>query len=316
MVLSRFTLLFLISIAYQLSKAESSLECYTFIGCGSGRSNSVSSNPSTSNQIRINPSAVPTEKSIGLEGIYFNKDTDLSLVQGLGRVGAAISPSNSEETFFGPPGFEIPSETLTRKQNSEKYPSQKINLAAAFDVIKKKGSGLKSYGLKLGAIGKYNKFTNQVHPGAGLTAVLGPFLAGASFYNDETQLDYTQYGLIPSKVVTEYQVQTYSAGISLSSLLVDYSVLRLEEKETKEVSTVRVTTASLLVKKLILTASRRIEESERDAYNYSTETMEVKKIKEEYFGGIQYNLTRNFMLGALYNYYLLREYSATATLFF
>lgn len=291
------------------------LDCYTFVGCGGGRSSSASANPSNGNQIRINPSAVPTEKAFGLEGIYYNGDTDFSIAQGLGRVGAAISPSNSEETFFGPPGLEIEADMLERKQTSEKYPSQKYNFATAVDVIKRKGSGIKSYGFKLGVIAKYNKLTKTTHGGGGATIILGPFVFGGSAYNDETLLDYARFGINTQELI-KYQVTAYSGGISLGSLLVDYSVLQMKEEESERISTVRLVNASLLVKKIILTASKRTEDSERLAYNYSTRALEPKQIKDEIFGGLQVNATQNFMVGVLYNYYLLHETSITATLFF
>ncbi len=290
-------------------------KCYTFEGCGKGGGRSNSSNPSTSNQVRINPSAVPTEKGFGIEGILYDNYVDLSLVRGLGRVGAAISPSNSEETFFGPPAVELDPDYLSRKKNAEKYQGQKITLAAAFDVIERQGSGLNSYALKLGMLARYNKLTKAITPGGGLGAILGPFNVGASIYKDETQLEDNSFGM-PLKSTVKYTVQTYNAGIALSSLLLDYSVLRMETEDTHLVSTVRLTTASLLWQKILATASHRVEDSPRPAYNFETQTLETKDIKDEYFGGLQIYATKNLMCGILYNYYLLHEYSLTATLFF
>lgn len=291
------------------------LECYTFAGCGKGGGRANSGNPSNGSQLRLNPSAVPTEKGFGIEGILFRTNVDVSLVRGLGRVGAAISPANSEETFFGPPGLEIPEELLERKQKEEKYTSQKITLAGAFDLIKRKNSGIKSYGLKWGLMGKYNQKTKNVSPGGGLQGLLGPFNFGASVYNDETQFDLSPYGL-SMEHVEKYQVQTSNIGLSLSSLLIDYSQLRLETLENHDISNVRLLTASLFWKKLLFTVSKRTEDSERPAYNFETKSLEEKRIKEEYFGGIQVYATKHFVFGALYNYYLFREYSATLTFFF
>jgi hypothetical protein len=292
-----------------------------------GRSNSASSNPSYGNQIRINPSAVPTEKGVGIEGILYQNDVDLALVKGLGRVGAAISPANSEETFFGPPGIELTEDYLTRKQEAEKYPSQKFTFATAFDLLKRRNSGLKSQSLQLGLMGKYNKYTHNISPGGGLSGVVGFFTFGGSLYNDETALDAPAALVDPmdplnptaessEKIVTTYQVQTYNLGVSLGSFLLDYSVLHMETTDTHEVSTVRIATGSLLVKKLIFTFSKRIEDSARPKYNFSTQQLEEQMVKEDYFGGIQANLTHNFLMGLLYNYYLLHEYSITATFFF
>ncbi|RYZ67520.1 MAG: hypothetical protein EOP09_10905, partial [Proteobacteria bacterium] len=166
--------------------AEFDWECYLNNGCrsSSGRS---SGNPSSGGQIRINPAAVPTEKGFGIEGIYFSPEIDVSLVRGLGRVGAAISPSNSEETFFGPPGFEDSSMYLYRHVDLKKYPNQKYTLAAAGKLIDKYGSGDTQLNLNLGVMGKYNKFTTNVSPGLGLNGTFGPVSFGGSYYMDETQ---------------------------------------------------------------------------------------------------------------------------------
>jgi hypothetical protein len=302
-------------LAPPAAHAVTNLECYKFVGCMGGHSQSSSANPSYSNQIRINPSAVPTEKGFGIEGIMYGGEVDVSLAHGLGRVGAALSPSNSEETFFGPPGVELQQDLLVRKQQGKKYPNQKITLASAFNLLSKNGSSLGSYSLNLGVMGRYNKLVKEVLPGVGLSAIVGPFSLGTSFYQDETQLDNTYLGTIDPTVI-KYQVTAYNGGISLGSLLVDYSYLQLLEPVSQATSTVRLITASLLVRKLILTASKRTEDSARDNYNYSTKQLEVQQIKEDIFGGIQVNATKNLMIGILYNYYLLHEYSLTATLFF
>ncbi len=309
-----FTCLALVGFSLPAS-AFSELQCYTFKGCGGGRSNSSSSNPSYGNEIRINPSAVPTEKGVGLEGIVYKNEADFAFVQGLGRVGAALSPSNSEETFFGPPGIELEDDYLTRKQKENKFPNQKVTLATAFNLIKRQGTGIKSYGLQLGVMGRYNRLTHNTSPGGGLSGLIGPFTFGASMYDDETQFDLTNYGSV-DKPVIDYKVQTYNGGISLGSVLLDYSVLQLQAPDAQETATVRLLTGSLLVKKIIFTVSKRTEDSTRKSYNYETKLLEAKQIKEEMFGGLQINATNNLMLGMLYNYYLLHEYSLTATLFF
>lgn len=297
----------------QPALAEFDLECYLKNNCnGGGGWGRASSNPSSGSQVKINPSAVPTEAGFGVEAILFKTDIDIALVRGLGRVGAAISPSNSEETFFGPPGFELPENYLARKYDSKKYPNQKVTLAAAFSLIDNKGSGLGAFSLKLGAMGKYNKFTSNASPGGGLNGILGPFTFGGSIYSDETQLDYGIYGST-AKPTIAYQVQTYNVGLFLSSIILDYSHLALQNAEA---STVTLLTASLLVKKFIITASKRIENSSRPSFNYETKVLENKPTKEEVFGGVQYSATKNIMVGALYNYYLMRELALTTTIFF
>ncbi|WP_374029560.1 hypothetical protein [Bdellovibrio bacteriovorus] len=286
-------------------------DCYLINECSHFRRD-PSASPSPGTQVKINPSAVPTDKGFGLEAIYHSVEPDLSLVRGNGRMGASLSPSNSEETFFGAPGFELSEDLLERKKEQKKYPNQKFTLATAFELAEKNGTGFRRYNLKLGAMAKYNKLTGTVNPGGGISGVLGPIAAGFSAYKDETQLTYTG----DLKTITKYNVQTYNVGLYLTSLILNYSHLRLEDEDKTYLATVRLYTASLTMGKFILTAAKRTEQSPAPAYNYETETLEIQEIKEEYFGGVQYSLSKNFMMGALYNYYLLREASVTATLFF
>ncbi|NUN07175.1 MAG: hypothetical protein HUU57_15625 [Bdellovibrio sp.] len=285
--------------------------CYLINECTNHRRDS-SSGPSPGTQVKINPSAVPTDKGYGVEAIYYDSSADLSLIRGNGRMGAALSPSNSEQTFFGAPGFELPEDLYERKYDKEKYQSQKVTLAAAMDIAEKKGSGLRRYSLKAGAMAKYNKDTTTITPGAGLQAVWGPLTAGYSMYDDESRLNYGD----GSQKTIKYRVQTYNVGVYLSSVILNYSHLHLENNEKNYLATVHLYTASLSLGKFIFTASQRVEDSPAPDYNYELKDLENKKIKYEHFGGIQYSLSKNFLLGVLYNYYLLREISVSGTLFF
>lgn len=275
--------------------------------------NSPGSSSATGGKVKINPAAVPTDDALGLESITFKTQTDLGLVRGNGRIGAAISPTNTEESFFGPPGFYDATEFLDRKQAREKYPSQKVTLATAFNLTQKKGSAFSSYALNFGVMGRYNRLTHAISPGMGLTGSFGPISFGGSIYDDQTQMDENDADGDGIKPLYIYQVRTYSMGLNLSSLVLDYSHLQLN---TEELATVQLYTASLVVKKLIFTLSKRVENSSKQAFNFETNTLETKQIKEDMFGGIQYSLTKSLMLGALYNYYLLREYTVSATLLF
>jgi hypothetical protein len=283
-----------------------------FCGYFSGASSSSSpASPSRDNTVRINPSSVPVEKGFGL-GVIAYDGFDFGLVKGLGRVGAAISPSNSEETFFGPPGIELPENYLQRKENGKKYPSQKLNLSTAVNLYSKKGSGLHRFEVNLGAMAKYNKLTKAWSPGGGISAVAGPFTFGYSLYKDQTQLDYSILSLSQTSV-TKFTVETYSAGIFLNSVAVDYSILRMI---TNDVATTSVLTGSLFLKNSMITAAIRKEHSSRPAYDAGTKTLVQQADKTETFGGVQFHLFHNWMFGIFYNYYVLHELSIGATWFF
>jgi hypothetical protein len=280
---------------------------------GGGGSSRSSSSSSTGGKVKINPAAVPTDSGFGIETITFKTSTDLGLVRGNGRIGAAISPTNSEETFFGPPGFSEFTDWIERKTDKEKFPSQKTTLATAVNIIQKKGTSLGSYNLKLGLMARYNKLTHSLTPGVGLNGAFGPISFGGSVYDDQTQIDDYDINGDPIAQVYKYQVRTHSIGLFLSALMLDYSHLELN---TEPLAFVDLYTASLFYKKFIFTASRRIENSSMPYFNFETQAIETKQIKEEVFGGVQYNFTKNILIGGLYNYYMLHEYSLTATLFF
>jgi hypothetical protein len=284
--------------------------------CGDSKNSRENSSspayPSNNSSININPSAVPIETGFGLETLYYNGQLDFGLVRGLGRVGAALSPSNNDETFFGPPGFEQPFEYYDRKEARQKYPQQKVSLAAAVNLYKNKKSNLSRFEVNLGGVVKYNRFTYGIRPGVGINTVAGPFTFGYSIAQDEVQLNYDKFGN-PRTSTKQYVVASYSLGVSLSSLALDYSVLSLQSDQP---ATVAVSTASLFVYRAILTLSSRLEQSERPYYNFASHQLETRYNKNDLFFGLQYSFTNSFMVGAFYNYYLLREVSAGLTLFF
>lgn len=280
----------------------------------SGSSTSSPAYPSKSSSISINPSAVPIEKLWGIEGITYKNDWDVSIVKGTGRVGAALSPTQGEEVFFGPPGLEPDPEYLERKIALEKYDSQKVNLATAFGLLNNKKRGLKQFLLNIGVMGKYNTVSSNLHGGVGLSAIIGPLTLGVARSDDEYVLENEKYGLT-SDLVIPYDLETTSVGLFLNSFAVDYSELKMIY-EDNEISRVSLITASLLTRKVIVTVSRRREDSYRPAYNFETKSLEIQQVKYETFGGVQVALTKTLMAGLFYNYYLLREGSLGLTLFF
>lgn len=292
--------------AFALSSAHGYLcdASKQFCGDKGGYSGGSGGAPTRGSKIRINPAVIPLNESFGGEFLFFDNSVDFAIVKGLGRVGAAISPSNSEETFFGPPGVEVSSDFLTRHQGKHKYPSQKLTFATAFGLIENKRSGLSRFEINLGAMAKYNRVTKAIYGGGGLSGVAGPFTFGYSLYRDETDL-YT--------IVTRYNVESYSLGAFLGPLVLDYSNLRMyTEYETILASMV---TGTILLSRVLITASVRNERSLRPEYNPASDSLEYNLDKREYFAGVQYGVTRNIMLGMFYNYYLMREASVGVTIF-
>lgn len=292
--------------------------------CGAikgNRSTSTPAYPTTSSGFKLNPAAVPVEKGLGVETLMYKGQFDFALVKGLGRVGAAISPSNNEETFFGPPGFETTPDFVERKELEDKYASQKYTLAGAFNVLSNKKRGLSRIDINLGVIGKYNRQTGSAWPGGGISGIAGPFTFGYSVYKDEYKISFPEeMGISPS--LLRYKVETSSVGIFLTNLAVDYSVLRLFPEDVtalsdpNDPSVVSVLTASLIFSRGMLTVSQRTEESSRPVYDRETKQLLPDRKKTETFVSAQVSATDFLMIGAFYNYYLLNEVSLGATLFF
>lgn len=281
----------------------------------SGRSTSAPAYPSNNSRITVNPSAVPTDDGFGIEAITYRGYWDLSVVKGNGRVGAAISPSNGEESFFGPPGFEDETVYLNRKLRQEKYTQQKYVLATAINLYSSKSDGLARFSLNAGVAARYNKVLNTLTPGAGLTGIAGPFTFGFALSQDETQIDppLATPTLAPGRLRTSSE--TFSLGLYLNSLALDYSVMTVYGDQLGEFQ-VSLLTSSLLLRRAILTASLRTEFSGRPKFHRDDGSLTADRVKSNVFLGAQLTVTKTVMLGIFHNYYLQDEISAGGTLFF
>ncbi|MCM2281727.1 MAG: hypothetical protein NDI61_07760 [Bdellovibrionaceae bacterium] len=279
-----------------------------------GRGRSAPTNPSKSSTISLNPSAVPTEKGFGAEVLHYDGEFDFALVRGTGRIGAAISPTNGEETFFGAPGFEPSDQFLQRKIEKKKYVSQKVSLATAFNVWSNKKIGMRRVDLNLGVLGRYNRLSKSVLPGGGISGVAGPFTFGVALSKDEYVLDLSPYGG-ETMVRYGYTTQTLSGGVYLSNLALDYSHLEIRVPG-EELIKINLLTGTLLLKYVYLTAASRIEYSNRWAYDKATQSLLPEYKKRHGFGGVQLAATKNILIGAFYNYYLVEDISLGLTAFF
>jgi hypothetical protein len=283
-------------------------------GHGSG-SSTKPAYPSKSSGIRINPSAVPTEDAFGIEALVFD-GAEFAIVKGTGRIGAAISASNGEETFFGPPGFdETTAQFLQRKIDGKKYKSQKINLATSFALISNHREGLQRFDLNLGVAGKYHKEVKKAVGGGGISGVAGPITFGYARGQDVYAFDNTQIGGIGFTPV-KYQTESYSGGIYLDAFAFDYSRLKMTDQTGQNPIYITLLTSSLMLKRWILTLAQRKEDSPLPDYDFATKSLVVKQIKTTGFGGVQFAVTETLQLGVFYNYYLLHEADLGVTFFF
>ena len=262
--------------------------------------------PTKSDSIKLNPAAVPVEQVTGIEVIDYDGSFDVGLVKGLGRIGAALSPTNNDQTFFGAPALEAPTEFLDRMDSRTKYSSGKFTGAVAVSLYSQNGSNLSNVHLQLGLLGRYEENSKHVKPGVGIQGIVGPFYAGVSYLQDELTLSSQ-----PSLNTT---LNTYSFGLSLDSVLVDYSVLNVGGEFH---STATVATVAVFLGRFILTGARRETKSEEQFfYDFDTRALANVTSQVDFFGGLQLKTTSFLILGVFYNYNLLHEGSLGATVFF
>lgn len=254
-------------------------------------------------------------KQIGVELIVYKGTFDPSIITGTGRIGAAISPTGSEETFFGPIGFEVSQDLLKRRLIDDKYASQKVGLSSAVSLFSNSSSGLSHFELNLGVMGKYNRLTGTAWPGGGVSGIAGPLSFGYAVAKDEYLFDYSPYSGSVLKQKFRYALETYSIGLSLTNLSLDYSLLKVTAEEFVEPATVALLVASLTVKKAMFTVAARTERSDREYFDPSLKALVTKKVKNETFLGVQAPLGKAIMVGFFYNYYTLHELSFGLTAF-
>jgi hypothetical protein len=283
--------------------------CHDNNSCGSrGLLTERQAGPAKSDSIKVNPAAVPVEKVTGVETLFYKGAFDVGLVKGLGRVGAALSPSNSDETFFGAPAAEAPGALTERMESRSKYDSGKYTGAVAISLLSRNGSGLRNLHLQMGLLGRYESFSKHVKPGVGVLGIAGPLYAGASYLQDEIRI-----ASAPDVWLTT-ALGTYSFGLSLNSILLDYSVLDVSGDFHARAS---VATVAVFVGRFILTGARRETRSgEKFFYDFDSRSLSSATSQVDLFAGVQFKTTSFLILGAFYNYYLLREVSFGATLFF
>lgn len=273
--------------------------------CGySGLYSQKSPGPTKSDAIRINPAAVPVETITGIETIYYRGSFDFALVKGFGRVGAAISPSNSEATFFGPPADEDPSDFYARMVARSKFDSQKYTAALGVNLLSNDGGSFSSVHVNAGVMARYIAFSRTLMPGLGLQASFGPLYVGGAFVRDQQE---------PLNVIEDDTLSTFSAGLSLDSVLLDYSVMNVAGDFA---ATASVATATVFINRFILTAARREVKSTSLGFDFSTNFPVAQNDKVEWFGGAQVRILPFLVGGVFYNYYLLHEVSFGATFFF
>ena len=277
---------------------------------GSGRSYSRSvgaSMPTSSSAFSINPSSMSLDKGWGFEILKFENYYDISFVTGTGRIGAGLSTSQPENTFFGNMASEETSDYQTRIVSGEKFESSKLNLATAVNLYGKAQNSLLA--VNLGVMGIYNKDLKKITPGGGISVELGPLSFGMALVND--------YWLDPN-ATNRYLKQrtiTYSLGLKLPFFAIDYALFK-NDLDFDPDNNIKIFITSFFFKKWMAIYGSRTETSFRSTYDYETKTFSSLNMeKTNVFLGAQYSVHKYLLLGIFHNYYLLNGYSVGLTLF-
>jgi hypothetical protein len=262
--------------------------------------------PSESNSYRLNPSSVSIEKGFGFEVVGADHLLDYGLVTGNGKVGAAISPTSLEDTFFANIPLEDTDDYIARKQNERPYRSNKYTFATATQIIKKN----KFINPSVGIILKYNQLSKKTSPGAGFNLGLGPLSFGYAVNKDDFYKDYTY-------IVTHirYTTKTFTIGAKLPNFAIDYSRV---DNEISEVADTRIIilSATLFWRNFMFTYGTRQENSYRPEIDPETKIATTADEKNAAFLGIQYAINKKILLGLFNNYFLNNELSIGLTSFF
>ena len=260
----------------------------------------------------LNPASVPVKDAQGLAAIYYKIRPQFLFVKGTGRIGAAVSPSNGDDTFFGNPSFETNTDYLYRRQNKFPFQQTKVALGLAASVFDNEGSMWTRIQLSIGVLGRYIQASNNITPGLGVTFLAGPLQLSAAISKDETGI--SAEGSVPASIQKD-QTTSISATLPLGNVVLDYTKLALTP-ETGNPVNVDLANITVLLERFIFSAAYRIEKSDRPGFDEGTQSLITKNAKEDIFGSIQYSVFSFAQVGVFYNYFLLSEVSGGLTVFF
>lgn len=254
------------------------------------------------------PSALALVKGFGVESVWWD-GIDVSLVSGTGKVGAGISTSNSDDTFFGNTAKELTADYEERLTGiSEKYDQEKYSFGLGTSIFKSKK---KAVSLNLGLISKYVSSSTAFHFGGSASLVIGPLNFGYSMYRDEGIEKDLNAKFERERLV--YNVTSYSLGINLPFISFDYTVF---DNDLDEENRVEIYSAGFFYYKWMFSYGRRVEISSRQFYDFEQKQFFDRERKWSSFLGIQYRNSNKWVFGVLSNYYMNSELSFIVTGFF
>lgn len=285
------------------------------------RRNTFQSAPTTATASNINPANVSFDKGLGVEVLAQPSNPLLfSLASGTGKMGGALISGGLDNSFFGNRTPELPEEFLERNETDKQYKNKKLTLALGAKFVARK-----NVGLDVGALFKRHSEVKKINPGAGVSARLWRLHFGASVFRDDMYLNLQdtmneasgmRYAeLLGKEEWTEnFLVTTLTVGTRIDNFSLDVGSIKSKLDFYDEIQThILIYSAAFQYKDALFNMALRQENS--GAPVYKNERLEVKKEKSDMYFGFQYSLNRHLILGVSYNYFLLKEMSATLSLF-
>lgn len=282
---------------------------------------SAQSLPSPASSAQFNPANVSHDRGFGLEVMYQpSLAPSVSVAAGTGKSGAALISSGLENSFFSPPVVELAPDLLERKVEQDQYESKKQTLATSFGLFKNR-----RFSLDVAAMAKYNSDIKRVNPGGGVALRFGALTLGSSLFQDDVFLDFknlenpattlpysVQYG---SDTYSErYIVKTYFGGFHFKNLFFDAGVIQTYSKFYEDDIRVNLYSMSYIWRRWLFNLAVRHENSQ--TWKVKNEELLAERKKNETYGALQYSFGNRIVLGVHHNYYLLREWAMSATVFF
>lgn len=293
-------------------------ECSYFKYCGSASVAKTSSSSSSSPS--LNPSNIARVKGLGVETLLQeNNSPGFTLVTGTGSVGGALISSTGENSFFGNRSLEIDEEYLIRYREKKRYKNNKLGIALGVKLYDKKNLNLDA-GISL----KRHKFIKKINPGLGFSANYKFITIGAHVYKDDVRLDLGEYidpysgQLFRVKYNSptydeSYVVSTLSLGLKIANLTFDIGHLNTHYDFYDSPTSITIYSLGYTIKKLHLNAAYRSEISRNKTI--SEDMLTFQHEKNFYYYGLQYMLFKHLMVGVGYNAFMMKDLSATVTIF-
>ena len=302
-------LVFLFLISSLNAQAKKLCEYYEWMSCpdafGAARSTTGASLPNNTAAASINPSTISVDRGLGAETLIYKGDYDVSLVGGTGAIGSAFAVGSQEGNFFGATPIQDYAEYLNRKIDGQKYESKKLSGMLAFNLWRNRKKNA-SFKVNLGVIGKYNQDTKKTGGGLGLSLKIKNFSMGVARHKDDHKSTaYVGAG--------EFYTNTVSLGFQFSSLAVDWTYMK---NNMFTPNRVRLLTATMFLKKFMLTYGLRDEEGIYPYYDRDLKILNPQKENGEAFLGVQYSAHKNLIFGLFSNYYLVDDMTLGVSFFF